>query len=57
MITAVERWVSEDWGLSGVVWHANLGGWAGQAAIRSNEMLFNSVRSVACSIVMPSTRP
>jgi len=31
--------------------------WADQAAIRSNEMLFNSVRSVACSIVIASTRP
>lgn len=43
--------------LGGEGWRANLAGWAGQAAIRSNEMLFNSVRSVACSIVMASTRP
>jgi hypothetical protein len=43
--------------LGGEGWRADLAGWAGQAAIRSNEMLFNSVRSVACSIVMASTRP
>ena len=51
-------WVGIEGGFQGrrVVWGMGKGQ-AGQAAIRSNEMLFNSVRSVACSIVMPSTRP